>query len=347
MRHTKLVLGDGTVWTGSGFGSEGQAIGEVAFTTLMGGTAEQLADPRCRGQLLAHTFPVMGNYGVPEGLGAAMPAGIIVRELCKHPSNYRSTGTLEEYLIRHGVVGLAGVDTRQLMRYLRITGPQMGILVPSDMAMEQALGAMAAHRMEKPMTRPIYTLEGGSKRVALLDFSAGEKMAGILHDMGMQVTVYPQDTPAEIILKDKPDGIVFSDGSGDPAQYAAALPAVKALLDSDIPALANGLGFLLMAQAAGGEVQRMLHPHRGANQPVREKRTGRLMITSQYHGYELVQSPPDAAVLYTNLHGDSIEGIRLANGRAIGVQFDLSPQDGPHDPTFILKDFLYSMAEVA
>lgn len=336
-----LVLEDGTTLAGQAFGHKGEALGETACLTRMSGITEGLADRRTAGQILIHTFPMLGNYGLPKDMEnlPLQPAALVVRELCADPSNYRSIGPLDQFFKAQGICVLAGVDTRFLMRHLMKNGPMNALISHGEPAVDDDLLAKIKGHVPSSYIGNVVERLGGEKGpIALIDYGAGEPLARLLQQKGFGVTIIPagMDDPSIATAK----GIILSDGPGSP-DHAPALPA--SLFAVKRPMLALGLGALMLAKSQGGTVTQMHRPHRGANQPVRDHIHGRVLITSQYHGYEVADRPKDAQLTYSNLHGGSIEGLWYPDLSAVAVHFDVFAQDGPHDTGYILADFIHSM----
>ncbi len=330
----RLILADGRVYEGISFGCTGSALGEVVFTTGAVGYQESLTDPSHYGQLVAFTFPLMGNYGINREDSSSehfAVAGCIVREWCEVPSNFCLEEDLHSFLKRRGVVGICDIDTRALTRHLRDHGPMKGLITTEALSVQEALSQIEAFHIQdavaavtcRTVTRhsapePRYT-------VGLYDLGHNRRTLGWLMDMGCRVILLPAGTPPEDIAALDLDGLVLSEGPGDPADNPdivadiGRMAAMRAL-----PMLGIGLGHQLMALSAGGCTVRMPRGHRGSNQPVADLATGQIFITAQNHGYQAVPHslPAEVAVLsHQNVNDQSCEGLRYLTHPWLSVQF--------------------------
>jgi len=365
----KLALEDGTVFTGKAFGAEGEVDGEVCFNTSMTGYQEILTDPSYRGQMVAMTYPEIGNYGVnAEDVESARPhlAGFIVRQRSRRASNFRADGQLHDYLAHYGVVGLEGIDTRALVRRLRIEGAMKGVLstvdlddgslvakakaspglVGRDLVREvvpdgpidwkQPLGHWA--RLTGSAERP--APGGDAPHVVALDFGLKWNIARHLFDMGCRVTILPGTAGAEEVLAQRPDGVFLSNGPGDPQPVVYAQQTIRDLLGKK-PIFGICLGHQLLSLAAGAKTFKLKFGHRGANQPVQNKATGRVEITTQNHGFAVhAESLPDhLEVTHVNLNDGTIEGVRHRRYPAFSVQYHPEASAGPHDSHYLFGQF--------
>lgn len=347
-----LVTGDGQVFEGYAFGADCACVGELVFTTGMCGYMETLTDPSYYGQIVLQTFPLIGNYGaIPEDAeGACSLRGYVVREVCDEPSNFRCGGTLDAYLREQGVPGICGIDTRQLTRILREHGVMNAALcdtLPADMTAicgYAVRGAVEAVSVGQP-----YTVQGsGSRfRVALIDYGAKKNIVRELCRRGCDVTVLPCTATAESILAGGYDGIMLSNGPGDPAENELQIGEIARLFGR-VPMFGICLGHQLMALSQGGRTVKLKYGHRGANQPVRDLSGAgnRTYITSQNHGYAVVSdSIPKGVgqVRYVNANDGTCEGVDYPASRAFSVQFHPEACAGPHDTTFLFDRFCAMM----
>ena len=330
MAEVFLTLENGQVFTGRRFGAAGDVTGELVFTTSMLGYLEMLTDPGYYGQIVVQTFPSIGNYGViPTDFESASPLvkAYVVREWCQEPSNFRCEGDLDAFLCEQGVVGLYGIDTRALTRLVRDHGTMNARISDAPITDKAELEALAAHRVENGVAQVTVTENGSfktsDKRVALWDFGAKASLRRELEKRGCEVAAISADTTAAAILEMKPDGVVLSDGPGNPAENAALIGEIQKLLAAKIPVFGIGLGHQMMALAQGAQVEKMKHGHRGGNIPARDVTTGRIYITAQSHGYvvkgESLQA--GASVSHVNVNDSSCEGIVYQNIPAFSVQF--------------------------
>lgn len=350
-----LVLGDGTVYPGRSFGSEGTAIGEVVFDTAVVGYQELLTDPASRGKLLVQTFPLIGNYGVngeDVESDTVHCAGYIVREWCEIPSNYRMEGNIDSHLGKNGVVGIWDIDTRALTRRLRDGGAVTGMVTtrPVEGWMDEILAQLAAYREDNGVAavtcqgEETLVAEEERFRVALYDLGVRKSLLRWLLGAGCTVIRLPAGTPAGRVKELAVDGIVLSGGPGDPNGYPELLETVKALGASGIPILGVGLGHQLMALAQGGKVGKMTHGHRGANQPVTDLDKGETFITLQSHSYVVTELPAGVGnISHQNANDKSCEGIRYTALPCLTVQFHPQSCTGPRDATRVLDEFAAMM----
>lgn len=365
----KLALEDGTVMTGRAFGARGEVEGEVCFNTSMTGYQEILTDPSYRGQIVAMTYPQIGNYGVnSEDVESSRPqlAGFIVRERSRRVSNFRADEDLDSYLARHGVVGMEGIDTRALVRRLRIHGAMRGVLSTSDLDDARLVakaraspgligrdlvrevvppGPVQWHQPLSPWTRllahrPIPSASSRQPHVVALDFGMKWNIARHLFDQGCRVTILPGTATAEEILALNPDGVFLSNGPGDPEPVRYAQETIRRLLGKK-PIFGICLGHQLLALACGARTFKLKFGHRGANQPVLNRQTGRVEITCQNHGFavEAESLPDDLEVTHINLNDQTIEGLRHRRYPAFSVQYHPEASAGPHDSNYLFAQF--------
>jgi carbamoyl-phosphate synthase small subunit len=369
MKPAVLVLADGTAFEGRSFGAEVEAIGEVVFNTSMLGYQEILTDPSYVGQILTMAFPEMGNVGVnalDQESPKPHPVGMVVRSLTRQPSNWRAEGSLEEFLQRHGIAGIEGVDTRKLVRHVRIHGAQMGIISTGSGKLSSLRErAAAAHGMEgldlatgvstqQPYewTTPTPSLFGRSSPVApqfkviAYDYGLKRSMLQCLVDVGASVTVVPSTYTAAQVLERKPDGIFLANGPGDPAAVKGADRTVAALIGK-VPLFGICLGHQILALALGGRTYKMKFGHRGGNQPVKDLATGKIEITAQNHGFAVDESSLKgrAQVTHINLNDHTVEGLIVPDGRAFSVQYHPESSPGPHDARHLFRRFARLMAD--
>ena len=287
-----LILEDGTVFTGTSIGSTREVISEIVFNTSMTGYLEVLSDPSYAGQAVVMTYPLIGNYGIcyeDMESGRPWPDGYIVRELSRMPSNFRSEDTIQNFLKKFNIPGIAGVDTRALTKILREKGTMNGMITTNEnYSLDEIIPKLKAYTtgkvVEKVTCKEKYVIPGEGPKVALLDLGAKRNIARSLNERGCEVTVYPADTPAQEIIASKPDGIMLSNGPGDPKECTGVIREIKKLYDTEIPIFAICLGHQLMALATGADTHKMKYGHRGGNHPVKDLATGRVYISSQNHG---------------------------------------------------------------
>ena len=348
-----LILEDGTVFTGTSIGSTRDMISEIVFNTSMTGYLEVLTDPSYAGQAVVMTYPLIGNYGITPDMESlkAWPDGYIVRELSRMPSNFRCEGTIQDFLKKYDIPGIAGVDTRALTKILREKGTMNGMITTNEnYDLEEVISKLKNYKVEGVVSKVTceekYVLEGKGKKVALLDLGAKKNIAKSLNDRGCEVTVYPADTTAEEIIASNPDGIMLSNGPGDPAECTSIIKEIKKLYETDIPIFAICLGHQLMALATGGTTYKLKYGHRGGNHPVKDLQTGRVYISSQNHGYVVDEDKidPNVAVpAFKNVNDGTNEGLAYVGKNIFTVQFHPEACPGPQDSGYLFDRFLEMM----
>ena len=349
-----LILEDGTVFTGTSIGAEKEMISEIVFNTSMTGYLEVLTDPSYAGQAVVMTYPLIGNYGIcHEDMESARPwpDGYIVRELSRIPSNFRSEGTIQEFLKKHDIPGIAGIDTRALTKILREKGTMNGMITTNEhYHIEEIIPRLKAYTtgkvVEKVTWREKYVLEGNGPKVALLDLGAKRNIARSLNQLGCEVTVYPALTSASEIMASNPDGIMLSNGPGDPKECTSIIEEIKKLYHSEIPIFAICLGHQLMALATGADTHKMKYGHRGGNHPVKDLATGRVYISSQNHGYVVDTDNLDPAVAvpaFVNVNDGTNEGLAYTGKNIFTVQFHPEACPGPLDSGYLFDRFMKMM----
>ncbi|MDO4547512.1 MAG: carbamoyl phosphate synthase small subunit [Clostridia bacterium] len=359
MKKAYLILQNGDVYEGARFGASGEIEAELVFTTGMIGYLETLTDPSFHGQMVMQTFPIIGSYGViPEDFESERPrlSAYIVREACDKPSNFRSRGNLGEYMEKTGVIGLSGVDTRALTMTLREAGVMNAAIVdqlPGDMSAftKKLAGKSLSSDVYQVSCKDFYEyVPQGVKpdyrrRVTLWDFGVKLAIPESLARLGCRVTVAPASASWQDILDTKPDGIMLSNGPGDPSGYHKLISEVSGLVGKGVPIMGICLGHQLLALAQGAKSVKLKFGHRGANQPVRRVSDGRLFVTCQNHGYALVDGslPKDAISSYVNLDDGTNEGVDYPNQKAFSVQFHPEARSGPHDTEFLFDRFVEMM----
>ena len=348
-----LILEDGTVFTGTSIGSTRDMISEIVFNTSMTGYLEVLTDPSYAGQAVVMTYPLIGNYGITPDMESlkAWPDGYIVRELSRMPSNFRCEGTIQDFLKKYDIPGIAGVDTRALTKILREKGTMNGMITTNEnYDLDEVISKLKNYKVEGVVSKVTceekYVLEGTGKKVALLDLGAKKNIAKSLNDRGCEVTVYPADTTAEEIIASNPDGIMLSNGPGDPAECTSIIKEIKKLYQTDIPIFAICLGHQLMALATGGTTYKLKYGHRGGNHPVKDLQTGRVYISSQNHGYVVDEDKidPNVAVpAFKNVNDGTNEGLAYVGKNIFTVQFHPEACPGPQDSGYLFDRFLEMM----
>ena len=352
-----LILEDGHVFEGTSIGATDEIISEIVFNTSMTGYLEVLTDPSYAGQAVCMTYPLIGNYGVClEDMEADKPwqSGFIVREIAKKPSNFRSEQSINQFLINNNITGIEGVDTRALTKILRNQGTMKGMITTNaSYDLEDCLKRIKAWEMGHVVLdvtckeKKVYP--GDGYKVAVIDLGVKRNIIKSLLKRGCQVTVYPAETPAEEIIADAPDGIMLTNGPGDPKDCKVTIKEVKKLFDTDIPIFAICLGHQLLALANGGDTVKMKYGHRGANHPVKDLKTGKVYISTQNHGYMVKEESLDrkvAEVSFINVNDGTVEGVHYLGKNAQTVQFHPEACAGPLDTDFLFDVFM-NMMEVS
>ena len=349
-----LILEDGTVFTGQSIGAQREVISEIVFNTSMTGYLEVLTDPSYAGQAVVMTYPLIGNYGICyEDMESdrPWPDAFIVRELSRIPSNFRSEDTIQNFLLKYDIPGISGIDTRALTKILREKGTMNGCITTDEhYQIDEIIPKLKAYTtgkvVEKVTCKEKYVLNGDGPKVALLDLGAKRNIARSLNERGCEVTVYPALTSAKEILDADPDGIMLSNGPGDPKECTSIIEEIKKLYQSDVPIFAICLGHQLMALANGADTYKMKYGHRGGNHPVRDLETGRVYISSQNHGYVVdtdTLDPSVAVPAFENVNDGTNEGLAYTGKNIFTVQYHPEACPGPQDSGYLFDRFLKMM----
>jgi len=348
-----LILEDGTVFEGTNIGSTRDMISEIVFNTSMTGYLEVLTDPSYAGQAVTMTYPLIGNYGVTPDRESkkSWVEGYIVQEICREPSNFRCVGNLETFLKVQDIPGIAGIDTRALTKILREKGTMNGMITTNENynkeeVIEKLKQYVIGDMVSKVTCAEKRVIPGNGYKVALMDFGEKNNIDKSLNERGCEVTIYPAHTTAEEIISDNPDGIMLSNGPGNPEDNVSIIEEIKKLYQSNIPIFAICLGHQLMALANGGQTRRLKYGHRGGNHPVKELRTGRVYITSQNHGYVVDEESLDENVAiptYRNVNDRTNEGYTYVGKNIFTVQFHPEACPGPLDSGDMFDSFIQMM----
>ena len=348
-----LILEDGTVFTGTSIGSTKDVISEIVFNTSMTGYLEVLTDPSYAGQAVVMTYPLIGNYGITPDMESkkAWPDGYIVRELSRIPSNFRSEGTIQDFLKEQDIPGIAGIDTRALTKILREKGTMNGMITTNEnYNVDEIVPKLKEYRVGDVVTVTTCSekevLPGDGPKVALMDFGAKNNIARSLNNRGCEVTIYPAHTSAEEIIESHPDGIMLSNGPGDPETNVYIIKEIKKLSETDIPIFAICLGHQLMALAHGAKTYKLKYGHRGGNHPVKDLSNNRVYISSQNHGYAVDASTVDADVAkeaFVNVNDGTNEGLAYIGKNIFTVQFHPEACPGPQDSGYLFDRFIDMM----
>ena len=359
--NAALALADGVVYRGNSFGARTDAAGEAVFTTTMTGYQEVCTDPSFRGQLVCMTFPLIGNYGVNnEDDESRQPwiGGLVVREVCEQPSNWRTTGSLAAYLERAGVPSISGIDTRALTRHIRTIGDTRAVIVQNAADMSDAELVAMARNAPLPGERDVVDEVANDviervgnpdgPHVVVIDCGVKRNIVRSLVDRGANVTIVPYGTPFADVAELRPEGVIFSPGPGDPARLDSGLDIVRSVLETDLPYFGICLGHQLLARAIGASTSKLKFGHRGGNHPVRDERTGKVTITSQNHGFrvdeETLPTGGPWQVALVNLNDGSVEGLAHESRPVISVQFHPEASPGPWDNGYLFDRFLEMIA---
>ena len=351
-----LILEDGSVYEGENVGALREAVSEIVFNTSMTGYLEVMTDPSYAGQAVVMTYPLIGNYGICyDDMESYRPwiDGLIVRELSEVASNFRNEDSIQNFLIKNNIPCICGIDTRDLTKRLREHGTMNGfITVDSSFVVEKIIQRIKEYSVKgvvkRTSTKEAYSLPGKGKRVVLIDFGAKKNIARQLQKRGCEVIVVPCDTKAKEILKLKPDGIMLSNGPGDPKENVDIIKEIKKLYDTDIPIFAICLGHQLMALATGANTYKLRYGHRGGNHPVKDLETGRTYISSQNHGYAVDESTLDKNICvpaFVNVNDGTNEGLRYINKKIFTVQYHPEACPGPRDSSYLFDKFIKMMED--
>lgn len=348
-----LALEDGTVFEGSSFGAVGEVLGELVFNTGMTGYQEVLTDPSYCGQIVTMTYPLIGNYGVNlEDIESAKPQvkGFVVREMCKTPSNWRSLETLSEYLSRHGIIGIEGIDTRALTIILREKGTMKGIIsTDPGFSFSQKEALIKQYTIDKPVLqvtvdKPLH-YDGTGFKVALLDYGIKQNIVRSLINRGCEVFQFPATATTDEILAIDPDGIMLSNGPGDPKDCTHQIKTIQEMIGKK-PLFGICLGHQLTALAMGGDTEKLKYGHRGCNHPVKDIERDMTYITSQNHGYTIIEDSLDQSrmeISHRNMNDGTVEGVRYKDVPVFTVQFHPEASPGPGDTAYLFDRFLEMM----
>ncbi|MCK8827759.1 glutamine-hydrolyzing carbamoyl-phosphate synthase small subunit [Natroniella acetigena] len=352
MREAKLVLEDGTIFKGQAFGVEGKAEGEIVFNTGMTGYEEILTDASYKGEIVTMTYPIIGNYGITNKDIESYTShvnGFVVREFCNQPSNWRSKEKIDEYLKRIGIVGIAGIDTRALTKRLRTEGTMKGIITTADKSEEEltveakeAPGLSGRDLVSQVTSDEVYKEGDGQYQVVLIDCGAKKNIIRSLTGRDCEVTVVPADTSAEEIFDFNPDGIMLSNGPGDPKDAPYVVETVKKLM-GQVPIFGICLGHQIIGLACGADTYKLKFGHRGVNHPVKDLKTNRVYITSQNHGFALKDESLEGLnleVTHINANDQTVEGLKHKELPVFSVQYHPEAAPGPEDSHYLFDHFI-------
>ncbi|MCA0969344.1 carbamoyl phosphate synthase small subunit [Halobacillus litoralis] len=346
----QLVLEDGTVFIGEGFGSDRETIGEVVFNTGMTGYQEVISDPSYCGQIVTFTYPLVGNYGINrDDFETVNPAvlGVIVREHCEFPSNFRNEETLHSFLEAKNIPGISGIDTRKLTKIIREHGTMKAMVASTERSVEEVLKMIQEAELPRDQVKQVstvkpYVVPGRGHRIVLMDFGMKHGILREFTKRNCHVTVVPYHTSAEEIERLRPDGVMLSNGPGDPKDVPEAIETIKQLMGK-LPIFGICLGHQLIALASGADTAKMKFGHRGSNQPVKDFHTGRTYMTSQNHGYAVDRNSLNETELeltQVSLNDESVEGLKHVSHPVFSVQYHPESSPGPEDTAHLFDEFL-------
>ncbi|WP_078128488.1 glutamine-hydrolyzing carbamoyl-phosphate synthase small subunit [Leptospira alexanderi] len=353
-----LVLDNGMILEGESFGYESESVGEVVFNTSMAGYQEILTDPSYCNQIITLTYPMIGNYGIhPDNMESSkiQASGLIVKEYVDRPSNFMSRKTLSQFLKEYKIPAIQGIDTRKLTRYIRTNGsPNGGIFVAQEYSpkflekVKSFPGIINADlaKVVTTSTKYIFGTHTGKKfKLAVYDYGVKTNILRLLDSSGFAVTVYPAETSADEIMKEGTDAFFLSNGPGDPAPLGYAIAATKKIMEKGYPLFGICLGHQIIGLSLGKKTEKMKFGHRGGNQPVKNLETGQVEITSQNHGFAVIDdSNPNEPVSFLNLNDDTVEGILKSGYPLLTVQYHPESAPGPNDSRYLFKKF-YNLVE--
>ncbi|PKM57203.1 MAG: carbamoyl phosphate synthase small subunit [Firmicutes bacterium HGW-Firmicutes-3] len=347
----KLILENGTVFEGKAFGYMKETVGEVVFNTSMTGYQEILTDPSYYGQIVTMTYPMIGNYGLNlddhESSGVKVK-GLVVREKADNPNNWRCEFEIDEYLSRHKILGIEGIDTRALTKIIRNSGTMKGIITVRDLTESQIASKFKSFHNDKAVeevtSKEVKVMEGDGIHIVAMDFGIKNNILRSFKNRNCKITIVPASTKAEEILALSPDGVFLSNGPGDPKDIPMVIHEIKKLIGKK-PITGICLGHQLLALALDGDTEKLKFGHRGANHPVKDLNTGRVMITSQNHGYVVCEEglPEGVTVTHINLNDGTVEGMKHHEHQIYCIQFHPEACPGPHDTDPIFDEFVAIM----
>lgn len=346
-----LVLRDGTYFTGESFGAEGEAFGEIVFNTSMTGYQEITTDPSYNGQMVCMTYPLIGNYGMNSEDNESYKThaeGFIVKELCDYHSNFRANTAPFDYFKNNGITGIKGIDTRALTRHIRSYGSMFGVIstrsgnIAHLMQKIEEKEKESRNLVEEVSTDKSYIIDGNGPHICLLDYGTKTNTLRSLKSRGCRITVLPFNTTAEKVMELSPDGILLSNGPGDPRDLVQIIPEIKKLAESQIPLLGICLGHQLLALSLGMDIYKLKFGHHGGNHPVKDLVTGKCHITSQNHNYavSMEKIPPKIELTHINVNDGTSEGIKHTELPISSIQYHPEASPGPEDSAYIFDDFI-------
>jgi len=351
-----LVLEDGSYYEGLAFGRFGDTYGEVVFTTSMSGYQEVLTDPSCKGQIVLMTYPLIGNYGINDEDFESyniQVEGIIIKELCDHPSNWRCKKTLRQYMEENNIMGMQQVDTRQITQHIRNFGSMYGVISTDNFNVDELtysakkFGSIKRDLVDMVSTKEIRHIAGNGYRIVVMDMGVKENSVRLLAKRDCDIYVVPCHATANEILSLKPDGILISNGPGNPQNVPYAVETIRGLIGKK-PIMAICLGHQLLGLALGGQTYKLKFGHHGCNHPVKNCKTNRVYITTQHHNYALRDDfCKQAIITHININDNTIEGFTHNEYPIISVQYHPEAGPGPHDSMYMFDEFIDMIAKAS
>ncbi|MPW26871.1 glutamine-hydrolyzing carbamoyl-phosphate synthase small subunit [Alkalibaculum sp. M08DMB] len=341
-----LQLENGVIFEGNAFGKIEDTVGEVVFNTGMTGYQELMTDPSYYGQIVTMTYPLIGNYGInleDDQSDSPKIKGLIVREKCDYPNNFRCELDLDGYLKYNNIMGLEGIDTRALTKVIRETGTLKGLMTHRRLPQSKLMDILNEYdnsdAVRKVGTKESYTIKGSGKHIAVIDFGIKNNILESFKNKGLKITVFPSNASADEVIGVNPNGIFLSNGPGDPKDYPDIIENVKIMIDKK-PTIGICLGHQLIALALGGDTGKLAFGHRGCNHPVKDIKKDIVYITSQNHGYVVNKVPQDMEVTHISLNDKTIEGLRHITKPILTVQFHPEASPGPDDAHGVFDEFM-------
>ncbi len=348
-----LYLEDGTIYSGQAFGGSGESIGEIVFNTGMTGYQEILTDPSYYGQFVVMTYPLIGNYGINhEDFESVKPRvfGFVVREFAEYPSHWRSKKTLDDFLKEHDIIGIVGIDTRMITKKIREKGTMKALLTTNELSKEEAMKRLSAplkrDQVKQVSIQQPFTTPGRGERVVLVDYGYKQGILRELLDRNCEVTVVPYDTDFSEITALAPDGVMLSNGPGNPKDVEGAVETIQEIIKNEIPLFGICLGHQLFALANGADTEKLKFGHRGGNHPVKELLTNKVYMTSQNHNYTVTHQSLEHTPLkltYVAVNDGTVEGLSHKHAPAFSVQYHPEASPGPYDNSYLFDQFILMM----
>lgn len=350
IKNAKLFLEDGSLFIGESFGATGESMGELVFNTSMTGYQEILTDPSYYGQLVVMTYPLIGNYGInPDDFESIKPKvfGFVVREYAEYPSHWRENKSLDQYLAENNILGISGIDTRMITKKIRDKGTMKALLTTEEISDKEAQLKLKEPLYNQQVTnvsiRQPFTMPGKGNRIVLIDYGYKQGILRELIERKCEVTVVPYNTSYELIKSFNPDGVILSNGPGDPKDVKGATETISRIMEDKLPMFGICLGHQLFALANGADTEKMKFGHRGGNHPVKDLLINRVYLTSQNHGYTVTKDSlagDTLEVTHVAVNDNTVEGLIHKEAPAFSVQFHPEASPGPNDSSYLFDKFI-------